>query len=186
MAPKAAPKAAEKPKAEAKAKPKAKPKKEAEGPSKEDLIPKVEQPDRNAFEESIKVKNDELDALQKELAAASKKISEKSTGKDEFFAKKAELRRQLDEISEKMNVFQAQKDSVQKQVGDRQAEGKQLRQDLNKMKKNLGYTSEDQIEERIASIEFQMWTQSLSLKEEKKYLAEIQELKRNRPKVANF
>merc|ERR1719316_1328375 len=85
-----------------------------------------------------------------------------------------------------MNSLQGVKDGFQKQVGDRQAEGKQLRQDLNKMKKNLGYTSEDQIEERIATIEFQMWTQTLSLKEEKKYLAEIQELKRTRPKVSQF
>merc|ERR1719316_1471714 len=85
-----------------------------------------------------------------------------------------------------MNSLQGVKDGFQKQVGDRQAEGKQMRQDLNKMKKNLGYTSEDQIEERIATIEFQMWTQSLSLKDEKKYLAEIQELKRTRPKVSQY
>jgi len=39
------------------------------------------------------------------------------------------------------------------------------------------------IDDRIASIEFRLVTESVSLKQEKEYLKEIQELKRNRPKV---
>merc|ERR1712039_652847 len=56
--------------------------------------------------------------------------------------------------------------------------------DLSKMKKSIGYTSEADIDNRIATIEFKLWTESVPLKEEKKYLLEIQELKKNRPKVA--
>merc|ERR1712204_47280 len=52
------------------------------------------------------------------------------------------------------------------------------------MKRSIGYKSETEIDERIATIEFKLWTESISLKEEKKYLQEIQELKRNRPKVS--
>merc|ERR1712228_274856 len=59
-----------------------------------------------------------------------------------------------------------------------------MKDDLNKMKKSIGYTSEQDIDNRIASIEFKLWTESVPLKEEKKYLLEIQELKRNRPKVS--
>merc|ERR1712039_178935 len=40
------------------------------------------------------------------------------------------------------------------------------------------------IDDRIATIEFKLNTESISLKEEKKYLLELQELKRNRPKVS--
>merc|ERR1711920_1173858 len=56
--------------------------------------------------------------------------------------------------------------------------------DLAKMKKTIGYTSETDIDNRIATIEFKLNTESISLKEEKKYLLELQELKRNRPKVS--
>merc|ERR1712039_1043367 len=56
--------------------------------------------------------------------------------------------------------------------------------DLSKMKKSIGYTSEADIDNRIATIEFKLWTESVPLKEEKKYLLEIQELTRNRPKVS--
>merc|ERR1719373_1071761 len=59
-----------------------------------------------------------------------------------------------------------------------------MRSQLNKMKKPIGYTKEQDIDERIASIEFKLWTDTISLKEEKEYLKEIAELKKNRPKVA--
>merc|ERR1711972_741677 len=55
---------------------------------------------------------------------------------------------------------------------------------LQKMQKSIGYGSEVEIDQRIATIEFKLNTESIPLKEEKKYLLELQELKRNRPKVS--
>ena len=51
-------------------------------------------------------------------------------------------------------------------------------------RKSIGYNTEQEIDNRIASIEFQLCTESVPLKEEKKLLAEIQILKKNRPKVS--
>merc|ERR1712193_514406 len=59
-----------------------------------------------------------------------------------------------------------------------------MKEQLTKMKGSLGFKSEEEIDKRIADIEFNMWTSSLSLKEEKKALDEIKELKRSKPKVA--
>merc|ERR1719277_1993088 len=64
------------------------------------------------------------------------------------------------------------------------SEGVDMRNQLNKMKKSIGYTSEADIDDRIATIEFKLWTDTLSLKEEKDFLKEIAELKKSRPKVA--
>jgi len=61
-----------------------------------------------------------------------------------------------------------------------------MKDELQKMKKTIGYGSIQEIDERIATIEFKLWTESVPLKEEKKCLVEIQELKRNRPKVTNM
>ena len=47
---------------------------------------------------------------------------------------------------------------------------------LNKMKTTPGYTSEDAINERIAFIEYQIWTESTTLQVEKKLLVEITDL----------
>merc|ERR1740121_1125338 len=58
-----------------------------------------------------------------------------------------------------------------------------MRSQLSKMKKSIGYTSESAIDERIASIELWLRTETMSLKEEKDYMKEIAELKKARPKV---
>merc|ERR1712072_622233 len=71
-----------------------------------------------------------------------------------------------------------------KMLGDKKSEGAEMKQELNKMKKSMGFTSEADIDDRIATIEFKLWTESISLKDEKNYMAEIKELKKNRPKVS--
>merc|ERR1712099_75576 len=101
-----------------------------------------------------------------------------------FHAKQAELRAELDVISRKMDALQAEKEKINTAMGVKREEGVQMKNDLFKMKKSIGYTNEADIDNRIATIEFKLWTESVPLKEEKKLLLEIQELKRNRPKVS--
>lgn len=170
------------PKGDAKAKAKAKPVKDE--PRPEDKVPKVDQPDRKAFDERIEAVNQEIEKFQKDQAALTAKINERSGGKEEYHQKRAELRALLDEYSGKMNELQARKESIQKAMGDKVSEGREMRQQLNKMKKTIGFTDEGAIDDRIREIEFRMSTESVSLKEEKEMLKEIQELKRNRPKVS--
>merc|ERR1719291_727354 len=107
MAPKAkAAAAAPAPKAEPKAKAKGEPKKKKEEKDPAELIDKVAQPDGEAFKEKVAGVNEEIDKLNKKQAALTAKINERSGGKTEFFAQKAEIRGQLDEYSSKMNELQ--------------------------------------------------------------------------------
>eukprot|EP00434_Breviolum_minutum_P012501 symbB.v1.2.011013.t1/scaffold687.1/size172701/19 len=183
MAPKTAAKAEAKPKAkaDAKAKGKAKAKKE-EVPAEEEKS-KVPQPDRTEYDAKVQKIQDEIDKLTKKQKEMSEKIQQRSSGKEEFYAKKAELRTQLDEITAKMDELQAKKEDIEKAVGSKREEGREMRSQLNTMKKSIGYNTEQEIDNRIASIEFQLCTESVPLKEEKKLLAEIQALKKNRSKV---
>merc|ERR1712194_488088 len=59
-----------------------------------------------------------------------------------------------------------------------------MKDNLKKMQKDIGYGSEADIDARIQTIEFKLNTESINLKEEKKYLLELQTLKRSRPKVS--
>lgn len=180
MAPKAAdPKAKSDSKAKAAKAAAAKKKKEDE-----EAAPKMLQPDRSAFEESMVSVNGEIEKLQAQLKALSGQIGERSTGKEEFFQKKAEIRKRLDDAAALINGFQEQKDAIMTQLGQKREEGKSMRTELNKLKKDVGFTSEEQILERIQQIEYRMCTESMPLKEEKKLLLEITELKRTRPKLA--
>lgn len=173
MAPKVDPKA--------KAKPEAKKKAKAEGEEEEG---RMQPPDRTAFDEATAKIQESIDALQKTQADLAKKIAERSGGKEEFFAKKAELRAQLDEFSAKIDKLMERKTEISKAIGDKRQEGVEMRSQLNKMKKSIGYTNEEEIDQRIADIEFKLWTDTIPLKEEKELLKEIQELKKNRPKVS--
>jgi len=177
------------PKAEAKSKvdaAKAKEAKAAKAKKKEEeeATPKMQQPDRAKFEESLTKINEGIEKLQSKLKALSAQIGERSTGKEGFFAKKAEIRKRLDDAAALINGFQAQKDGIMTQLGSKREEGKSMRTELNKLKKDVGFTSEEQILERIQQIEYQMCTEVMPLKEEKKLLLEITELKRTRPKLA--
>lgn len=167
------------PKAKPEAKPKPKPKAE-----QEEEAPKKPQPDRAAFEVECAKVQEAIDALQLEHGLIAKQILERSGGKEEFFRQKDELRGQLDEFSKKIEDLMSRKMDVNKGVQEKRQEGADMRQQLNKMKKSIGYTDEKEIDQRIADIEFKLVTDTITLKEEKELLKEIQELKRNRPKVS--
>merc|ERR1719221_1440374 len=79
----------------------------------------------------------------------------------------------------------AQKDEIQKEKGIAKLESQEMKNKLDKMKSTFGeYGTVEKIDQRIEEIEYHLQTATLSLREEKKFLAEIQELKRNRPKVS--
>merc|ERR1719215_139946 len=118
---------------------------------------------------------------QQELSA---RINERSGGKDEYMQKRAELRAELDKWSKLMDEVKQEKDEIAKAMGDKRQEGVDMKNQLSKMRKSIGYNTESEIDDRLASIEFKMWTGSIPLKEEKELLKEIQELKKKRPKVS--
>jgi len=170
MAPKADPKAGAK-------------KKKPEKKEEEDDGPKMEPPNKAEFEAALAEIQTVIDGLQAQQQELGKKISERSGGKDEYFAKRNEYRAQLDEFTAKIDALMEQKQSINKGINDKKAEGMAMKDQLSKMKKSIGYTSEADIDQRIADLEFKMCIESVSLKQEKEYLKEISELKKNRPKV---
>merc|ERR1719188_1614292 len=89
----------------------------------------------------------------------------------------------MNEFREKIDALMNEKTQINGAIGAKRQEGVDMRSQLNKMKKSIGYTSESDIDDRIATIEFKLWTDTISLKEEKDLLKEISELKKNRPKV---
>merc|ERR1712217_445309 len=129
---------------------------------------------------------DQIDAKQKEAQALTAKITERSAGKDDFFREKAEIKAELDDVQYQMNDVKAQKDNIQGSLGDIKAEGARMKAELSKIAKNMRYTSEAEIDNRIAIIEFKLCTESISLKEKKTLLAEIKDLKKNKPKLSEL
>merc|ERR1712232_1452630 len=103
---------------------------------------------------------------------------------DEYSGRRQELRSQIDHWTKQMDAMKDKRAEIQQAMGMKKEEGIQAKNDLNKLQKSVGYSSEAEIDQRIAEIERKMLHDSVPLKQEKEMLKEIQELKRNRPKVA--
>merc|ERR1712050_606708 len=156
------------------------------GKTVEEEKPKMQEPDSKAHQEALAKVQDQIDAKQKEAQALTAKITERSAGKEDFFREKAEIKAELDDVQYQMNEVKAQKDKIQGSFGDIKAEGASMKAELSKLAKKMRCTSEAEIDNRIAIIEFKLWTESISLKEEKTLLAEIKDLKKNKPKLSEL
>merc|ERR1711976_738834 len=129
---------------------------------------RVEAPDKAAFDAASQEISAKVDALQKELKELSAKIGERSYGKDEFYQNKAKIRDQIMSESDAIGELQTRKNEIVGTMKQNSQDAKQNNMELKNMKKKLGFDSTDQIDDRIASIEFKLWTESITLKEEKK------------------
>merc|ERR1711972_1242551 len=61
-----------------------------------------------------------------------------------------------------------------------------MKAEQSKIAQKMRYTSEAEVDNRIAIIEFKLWSESISLKEEKKFLEETKNLKKNKPKLSEL
>merc|ERR1719335_1504613 len=127
MAPKAKAPAAKAAAAKAKPEAKAKAEKKKEEPRPEDLIPKVAMPSKEEFEAKLQAVADEIDGLQKQQQELAKRISERSGGKDEYQAKRGELRAELDHWSGLLDQCRSKKEGISKALGEKRAEGQEQR-----------------------------------------------------------
>jgi len=141
------------------------------------------QTEAEASKAKVQAVHDEIQRLNQEQAKFMEQINEQSGNQAEFFAQKAELHAQLDELCVKMNGLQEQKDSIYTAARVKRAEAREMRQQVNLMKQSIGYNSEQEIDVRAATIEHQLCSDTMAPREELKLLAEIQELKRIRPMV---
>merc|ERR1712228_881670 len=87
-------------------------------------------------------------------------------------------------FKEEIDALHAQKDELNKGVTDKKGEKQQLVNDVKKARQQVqGYKNEEEVDERMRTIEYRLQTETIPLKEEKALLKELQELKRSRSKV---
>lgn len=155
--------------AKAKAKGEAKPKKEKK--DEEEEANKVKPPDRDEFQGKLNAIQEEIDKLQTKKKEINDQISAQSGGRDDFFQERNRIKSQLDEINEQLAKFEGKKEAINDNIGKQKQEKTDALNQINKMKRTIGYDSEASIDDRIATIEFKLWTESITLKEEKKIFA---------------
>jgi uncharacterized coiled-coil DUF342 family protein len=153
---------------------------------REKALEKVPQPDRTELDASLEVINAAINKLQESGKAINEQITAKSAGKEEHFKARDEIKTKLDEYSERIDALEKKRKGLMDGISDKQKEDRQKRQDLNDMKKKLGFQSEAEIDAEIKKIETSMCTESHTLKKEKEMMAKIQELRKSKPMVTKY
>jgi len=153
---------------------------------KEETENKMQKPDKAAFEAEAKEINEKIDKMQKELKELSAQISGKGAGKDVYHTKKGEIRDKINLESDALNKLHERKDQIMKSIKAGKESAQAAQQAFQNAKKELQYRTVDDMDRRLAEIENAMTHTSISLKEEKKMLEEIKQLKKQRPKVSKI
>merc|ERR1719183_1587367 len=94
---------------------------------------------------------------------------------------KDEIKAKLDEYSERIDELEKKRKSIQDGISSKDKEQRAKRQELNDMKKKLGFQSEAEIDAEIKKIETSMQTESHTLKQEK-----IRKLRKSKPMVSKY
>lgn len=149
-------------------------------------IPVVEAPDKKEFEGQVEKLQKKIDDAQASLKAIKDQIGDRSAGNNDFQTKRSELLAKVTVEKEKIDEYMQKKDEIRSAMGLKNTEDNKMKSDLKDMKKKLGYTDISKIDERIKQIEDQMIHESLTLKDEKKLMLEIAQLKKNKPEVTKY
>jgi len=152
----------------------------------EAAIAVIEQPEKKEFEAQVEKLQSKIDGAQAELKKVKDSIGERSSGNNDFQTKRSELLAKVNTEKEAIDGYMSKKEEIRSAMGLKNTEDKKAQGDLKDMKKKLGYTDIAKIDERIKQIEDQMIHESLTLKDEKKLMLEIAQLKKNKPEVDKY
>jgi len=150
---------------------------------KEKAIEKVAKPDKTGLDALEAKTKEETSGLEAKKEMLQKKITARTGGSDGFQKAKNELKSKLDEYSAAIDTLMKQKDALYGTMDATKAEGRAKKNELQDMKKKLGFESLEDVDGQIKKLEYEMSHSSLTIKEEKKRIDQIKVLKKMKPQV---
>ncbi len=145
--------------------------------------PRVAAVDRKFYEDKIQEIDDEIKTLKNKVQTLNKTITAQTTGKEEFFTQRDAIKADIDVAQRVINECDKKRAQIQEQIKKLMDSEKESRTEVQKMQKSIGYQTEEQIDKEIAEIEYQMHTESLTLKREKELMMKVSQLKQVKPQL---
>lgn len=152
----------------------------------EKSIPAVPIPDEKTYRETTESIRQVLNEWNNKIRALTRMINDRSVGREAFDRKREEFQAKLDEYQKCIDKLEEERKQYMTKINEKSREGREMKANLQNLKKSVGYKSEEEIEAKIKEIEYQLVTSTLTLKEEKKLLTIISQLKQSRPIVGRF
>lgn len=116
-----------------------------------------------------------INRLHEKLAAINKRIGDVRRENDT--GEKDAIKGRLDEIQSRINDLEGQRSHCLGVIDTFQKEAREKTKSLNELRQGIGYKSELEIERLMQQLEVKMETTSMTLKEEKAMLQQLQQLR---------
>jgi len=150
------------------------------------LLPKpdtVEEPDEAAKDKAIAAIQLKITAWDKRVNDIRELIAKQTASRKEMGDQSGTLRTEKKQVRTQFEELRARRSAIFEELTKQKEARNSAQTKLSEMKKSLKVGSLPEIERRIAAIEYEMSTTSMTLKEEKALMIEIKELKASREKV---
>eukprot|EP01071_Lankesteria_metandrocarpae_P004360 Lankesteria_metandrocarpae@DN3501_c0_g1_i2.p1 len=151
-----------------------------------DLEITVPKPNEELFRKSEDELLHKIDELRAQQTALTQKMNGNRGGNGEFGSKIEEVRKQIAVLSKQINGFHGERQSLHGQLGVLQESSRTKRNEVLNMKKGLEFSNESDLEEKLRDLEQYLTSTSMSLKEEKKLVSKIEQLRRMKPDVQKY
>ncbi|CAA9989153.1 conserved Plasmodium protein, unknown function [Plasmodium knowlesi strain H] len=146
----------------------------------------VEKPDFDAYNEKLGSISESIDQVKKKIENLQKEIKVANKGKEEFNKKKKDIVTRIDGVQEEIDKLENERRKILDEMDKKQKHKKELRVNAQNMKKQIGFHNEEDIEKKIKEIENKLMTSTISIKEEKLLINQIQALNKNKPLLSSY
>eukprot|EP00931_Biecheleriopsis_adriatica_P071030 TRINITY_DN4488_c0_g1_i1.p1 TRINITY_DN4488_c0_g1~~TRINITY_DN4488_c0_g1_i1.p1 ORF type:complete len:849 (+),score=260.74 TRINITY_DN4488_c0_g1_i1:27-2573(+) len=145
-------------------------------PEAAETVEELQQALAKAGEEELEIR-ETLRALEHELAMIG------GTDSEDYAHRKARLKSRAEGAAKEVTSLRRQREAIMRGDDNEVRLEHQKRQELMQFGTASGFTTEEQIQDRIIELERQMWERNPSLPEEKRMLGEISALRQEREEV---
>ncbi|KAL8425707.1 hypothetical protein Efla_003085 [Eimeria flavescens] len=114
------------------------------------------------------------------------KISAVIGGREEYNMEKQNRQARLDALQKQIDELEDKRKVLFEKIQLKQKEGADLKQSATDLRRKIGFSSVEDIDQKVAALEHSMMTSTLSLKEEKALLEEIKRLKNSKPLLSKY
>lgn len=157
------------------------------GPSVAKMYNKrLDRPNFSEYQTKITTERRAINDLFKRMNELTQKVQECRNGQSDYVKKRDEMRRNLDTITAKIEQLEAERSKLLAEIEERQKVGRDMRSKVQTLKRDLGFQSEQEIDEKIREIERHMMSKKLTVQDENKMIAQIKHLRNSKSLVGQY
>lgn len=144
------------------------------------------QPNENEYTAAKEVLDKKLETLREKVKKLSDTINKAQDGKEDYESQKKVLQDDFETAKGKFDELRTKQFELINQIKQQNEQAKENKRELRDLNKSLGMGGEESIDGKIRELEYKMQTGTISLKQEKDMMAQIKELKKKKPLMAQM